>query len=359
MIDNKALNEFVQQQIQEALQSQVDNAVQDFVAKTIDGLVLDPTWLEKIETLVTQSFRDRVTELISGINLDEAISTKIDLGLERWQEKILQSYRTGGIVDQAHATELTALDGAVVVENQLVAHDVVVETDQEIKGSLIVNNLAVRGTVNVDNASWEGIVDQASEKTLARLSDQWQKDLVTQVLELSRTQGINFDAVLVQGHPLVQGNALSPGITSSELRRVGTLESLSVTGTAEIHNTVYVNNHRLGVNTQTPEAALSIWDEEVCVITGKHKQNHAYIGTSRNHEISLGVNRTAYLTIDTEGLTSVQKLRVDRWQVGFATEVPGWSGTRGDLIFNSNPKPDTPFAWVCLGSYRWQSLRSA
>lgn len=359
MIDNKALNEFVQEQIRAVLQNQVDSAVQDFVAKTIDDLVMDQAWLDKMETLIAQSFRDRVTDLISGINLDEAISAQIDHGLERWQDKILKSYRTGGIVDQARDTELTALDGAVVVENQLVAHDLVVETDQEIKGSLTVNNLAVKGTVNVDNASWQGIVDQATEKTLNKLTAQWEQQLVKQILDLSRTQGIDFDCVLVQGQPLVQGNALSPAVVLSDLKRVGNLESLTVMGQTNLHGTVFVNNHRLGVNTETPEAALSVWDEEVCVLTGKHKQNHAYIGTSRNQQLSLGVNRTAYLTIDIDGLTSLQKLRVDRWQIGFAPEVPGHSGTRGDLVFNSDPKPDSPFAWVCLGSYRWQSLRSA
>lgn len=359
MIDNSALNQFVQDQIRLVLQSQVDSAVQDFVAKTIDSLVIDQEWLSKIESLATQTFKDKVLESLSGCDISTAISQQIDNSLDRWQDKLIQSYRAGGIVDQASSIQLTALDGTVVVENQLVASDLALERDGVVKGSLTVNNLAVTGAVNVDNQSWQGIVNQAVDKTIASLTEQWQQNLVKQVLELSKTQGIDFDSVTVQGQPLVQGNALSPRVVSSDLRKVGVLEKLSVSGDAEIFDTVYVNKHRMGINTNAPEAALSVWDEEVCVITGKHKQNHAYVGTSRNQNISLGVNRTAYLTIDTDGLTSVQKFRVDRWQIGFASEVPGWSGTRGDLVLNSDPKPNSPFAWVCLGAYRWQSLRSA
>ena len=46
-------------------------------------------------------------------------------------------------------------------------------------------------------------------------------------------------------------------------------------------------------------------------------------------------------------------------KISHDTQVPGWSGTRGDMVFNASPGPDRVFAWVCLGAYKWQVLKSA
>ena len=118
-------------------------------------------------------------------------------------------------------------------------------------------------------------------------------------------------------------------------------------------------NRRLGINTETPEMALSVWDEEVSVIIGKHKAKQAYIGTSRDSGVAIGVNRVPHIEIDTDGLTTIKKLRVGLHKISHDSLVPGWAGTRGDLVFNTSPGPDKVFAWVCLGAHKWQTLKSA
>ena len=105
--------------------------------------------------------------------------------------------------------------------------------------------------------------------------------------------------------------------------------------------------------------ALSVWDEEVSVNVGKFKENQAYVGTSRAQGLSLGVNRTAQIDIDVNGITTIKKLRVGQHSISHGTEVPGYLGTRGDIVFNASPKDDGVFAWVCLGEYRWKPLKSA
>ena len=101
------------------------------------------------------------------------------------------------------------------------------------------------------------------------------------------------------------------------------------------------------------------WEGEFSVVIGKHKLNQAYIGTNRDQSLSLGVNREPQLEINTDGLTTVKKLRVGLHRISHDTQVPGWSGTRGDLVLNTSPGPDRVFAWVCLGAHRWQTLKSA
>jgi hypothetical protein len=105
--------------------------------------------------------------------------------------------------------------------------------------------------------------------------------------------------------------------------------------------------------------ALSVWDEEVSVTIGKHKANQAYIGTNREQGISIGVNRKPQIEINADGLTTIKQLQVGLHRISYNPSVPGWSGTRGDIVFNSNPVADRVFAWVCLGAYKWQTLKSA
>jgi hypothetical protein len=192
-----------------------------------------------------------------------------------------------------------------------------------------------------------------------QLTDQWKQQLVKDVSADIQQNGIKFDTVFVGDEPLVKDHTLSRRITDTNIQKVGVLRSLDVQGEAHLNNTVSVLNRRLGINTQEPEMALSVWDEEVSVVIGKHKSKQAYIGTNRDHSVAIGVNRVAQIEIDTAGLTTIKQLRVGSHRVGHSTEVPGWSGTRGDMIFNSNPGADQVFAWVCLGAYKWQALKSA
>ena len=186
----------------------------------------------------------------------------------------------------------------------------------------------------------------------------WKDELVQQVLERAKNGGIDFNEVLVAGRSLVNGNQLSSLVTESKLQSVGVLRDLRVHGETSLADTLHVSGRRVGINTERPEMALSVWDEEVTVVAGKRSQNTAFVGTSRQQALTIGVNRNANIEIDVDGLVTIKKLRLDRFNISHSAQVPGWSGTRGDWVFNSDPKPDQPFAWVCLGAFRWQALKA-
>ena len=174
-----------------------------------------------------------------------------------------------------------------------------------------------------------------------------------------KTNGIEFERVTIGGELLVDGDRLSNTIKETSIETTGVLRSLQVAGVTHLNDTFTVVKKRVGINTQEPEMALSVWDEEVALIFGKHKLKEAYIGTSRVQGLTLGVNRVGQLTIDADGLTTIKKLQVGLHKISHATQVPGWSGTRGDMVFNASPGSDRVFAWVCLGAYKWQVLKSA
>jgi hypothetical protein len=229
----------------------------------------------------------------------------------------------------------------------------------DVVDSISVRNLAVTGSINTDNHAWNTLSDNITEKTLAKLSEGWRNVLVQQVSEEIQKNGINFDQVKVDGHSLVAGGRLAHSIVESSLRSVGVLHDLRVAGEASINDTVSVKKKRLGVNTHEPEMALSVWDEEVSILAGKIKDKSAYIGTGRAQSLSIGVNRSPAIEIDIDGLTAVKKLRVGVHRISHGTEVPNYSGTKGDVVFNANPNVNNNvFAWQCLGGFKWKIIRS-
>jgi hypothetical protein len=240
-----------------------------------------------------------------------------------------------------------------VVENNLIAKQL------EVSETTVTRDLIVTGTVNTDNQSWSGLISEISNKALESAGEEWRNQLVEQVSTAIREKGIGFSQITLDGEYLVNGDRLASTITKTNIQALGVLERLRVGGEARINETLHVVNKRVGVNTEEPEMALSVWDEEISVITGKHKLNQAYIGTSRKHGLAIGTNRIPCIEITDEGLTQIKKLQVGVHRVVFEPVVPGWSGTRGDIVFNSNPGSDRVFAWVCLGAFKWQPLKSA
>lgn len=338
---------------QDNIKQSVDLAVEQLIELSIGQLASDPLWLEKIERMINQTVIQRTVARIGSIDVPDIIRQQVDKNMEGLHKTLLKDFSSTGIKDTASQCQLTVMDENVVIENCLTTKDL------EVIGSTVVKDLTVKGSINTDNPSWDTLADAVSEKTLVQLNNKWKTELVAQVTKQIQDNGIAFEQVTIDNEPLLSGGRLANKITDSNIQSLGRLRDLKVTGEAHIYNTVSVVNKRLGVNTEQPEMALSVWDEEVSVIIGKHKAKQAYIGTSRDSGIAIGVNRNPQIEIDVEGLTTVKKLRVGQHRISHNTIVPGWSGTRGDVVFNSNPGPDRVFAWQCLGGFQWQVLKSA
>lgn len=350
------VGEYVNQNL---INQTINVAVNNLVDKSIDHLVVDPVWIAKVENLIVQNYTQKLTRHLSSIDINKLVSDQLDTTLDLWQAKLKENFKTRGITDIANEIQLTVMDGAVVASEGLAGQSLLIEKDAEVRGSLSVNNLILRGSVNTDNRAWNELADTIADRASKKATAEWQKKLVDDVLDVAKTQGINFDNILLGGEPLVADNKLNASVKETSIETTGTLRDLSTKGVVNLSNTVTVKSGRLGVNTRDPEMALAVWDEEVSVIAGKVRKDQAFIGTGRRQSLTIGTNRAANIEIDVDGLVTVKQFRIDRWRIGHGAEVPGYSGTRGDFILNSDPKPESPFAWVCLGGFRWQALRSA
>jgi hypothetical protein len=332
----------------------VDRAVEQAIQTTVDKLSQDPQWQNQVERMISQTVAQETVARLSAIDIGPTIKNQVDTRMALFTESLLKNFTSTGIVDQATKCELIVLEDGVVVENCLTAKSI------EAVESIRVNNLVVTGSINTDNLSWNPLADYISQKTLDLLTEEWNNNLVEQVVTQIQEHGINFEEIRVNGEKVIEENRLTQEVVDSNLQSVGTLRTLSVRGAANFNNNSFnVLNKRIGVNTDAPEKALSVWDEEVSIVIGKHKQNQAYIGTNREQSVAIGVNREPQIEITTDGLTRIKQLQVGLHKLSHSAQVPGWSGTRGDMVFNANPGPDRVFAWVCLGAYKWQTLKSA
>lgn len=353
MIESDVFAAVLEKQIKIA----VDQSIESYLEKIIDQLMIDPEWLARLETRINQNLIVKFGEKLSMVDINALMIEHIDSGIERWQEKLKKDFSTNGISDLATDKQLTIMDDGIVMATGLAAPELLIEKDTTVNGTLSVQNLAVRGTINVDNESWGALANTIANDTLSRMTDRWKQDLVKEILELSKTQGIDFSSITLQGQPLIDNDTLSSVVTKSNIQKTGTLESLAVSGEVDLSNTMSVRKNRVGINTDSPEMALSVWDEEVSVIIGKLGKQQAYLGTSRLQNLSIGVNRVSQIDLDIDGLTTIKKLRLGQHRIAFEKQVPGYSGTRGDLVFNSDPKQGQPFAWQCLGGFQWQPLK--
>ena len=347
-VDN-IIDQYISKQIKNISVDQ--NSVQQLMMKSIQDKILsiinDPAWIEKMEKSVNQNIVHESIARISSIDITSIIKERVD------DNNV--SFRQGfvGINDQATSIQLTTMDDVTVVENNLTTRELTV-----VDGA-VINNLAVKGSINTDNQAWDDLADNISKKTLASIEEQWRDNLIQSVTTQIKTNGINFDEVKVNDNPVFSGNMLGNSITESKLQTLGVLRGLKVAGESNFNNTLSVLNKRIGINTESPEMALSVWDEEVTVNIGKFKSNQAYIGTSRPQGLSLGVNRIPQIDISIDGITTINKLRVGLHMISHSIEVPGWAGTRGDIVFNASPKDDPVFGWVCLGGFKWKTLKGA
>lgn len=115
-------------------------------------------------------------------------------------------------------------------------------------------------------------------------------------LEQNKSYKINNTDVL-------SARELGPSIIKSNLRQVGTLKSLVVTGNADIGEFASFNSalNRLGLGTDLPNATLSIADNGVEIILGAPVQGRASIGTYTNHDVDIVTDNTTRLTVKTSG----------------------------------------------------------
>ena len=264
---------------------------------------------------------------------------------------VMRNFESTGIQDKATETQVTIMDNATVYENQLVAKELhvagtaVIEGDLDLKGNLANGSKFFK---DLANYSTNAVKTELKDGIFAQFTDD--------VFNKIATEGLDPQVFKYQGHRLIKDNTLAPTILNSNLQKVGALKELQVIGETLLDETVYVSNHRLGVNTMDPEATLDIWDQETELTFSKHELNTGMLGTPKAHRLVLSSNNNYNLVLNPDGSVSVAVLNLNGVRHTCSDEAPIEDAPRGTIVWNSNPKIGDPIGYVSLGRGKWANF---
>jgi len=324
-----------------SLQQQVKNTVITNTQNAVNSYDIQALIREQTHTIITQTIRNSSFAFPDrSIPARSINTTGLTISANDITDGIVKNFESTGIQDRANQCQLTVLDDHIIVENTLVARDVAVS-----------GNITIQGSVNQE------FIDRVSAETLERINQQHSSAVfdgyVNQVFDRLNNEGIDPSKIRIHGRKLVDDNQLAPTITLSNLTKVGRLQELVVSGETLIADTVYISNHRLGVNTIEPGNVIDIWDQEVQIAGGKRSRDTGFIGTSRNQTLLITTNNRDQLAINPDGTVSIARLNIGRTLHYSASSMPLDNRPPGTVAWNEDPKIGDPIGWVSLGGARW------
>ena len=322
------------------MSAELFTALSKFVTETVEAQVNKELAKFNVQQTVQQQAQATVTDLLTKLDIpDKGIkNSSIDWDGFSFSTDMVKGNFTNitstGFTDNAENIELTIDERGVVVHNNLTTNHV---------GAINVEveHLTVTDNAEFNNATFKGdvnIIGKLTADSLGSLQEQ---------LNDKQSYTINGKTVLSE-------NTLGPSIIESNLRRIGNLKELQVEGEVLLGDSLYVSpTGRVGINTDEPTHALTLWDQEVCLTVGKLQKDTAVIGTERNQDIVLksGTNNNA--TLKADGTTVIEKPVLNGKTFTTSVMSPGYAGQLGDICWNSNPQQGQPIGWVCIGGPQW------
>jgi len=250
---------------------------------------------------------------------------------------IINNFASTGIDDKASQCQLTILDNAVVVEQPIVTTGLSVQGSAQISEVLTVKELKISGKINEESQGYQQLINDTKKN----------------ILEDIATNGLLAPKLIFNDRNSLSETQLPNSLTTSNLRKVGTLEELQTRGDTLLDETLFVSRKRVGINTLEPTYALSVWDEEVEVAISKTGKNRAFIGSHRPVNVILGAADKENISLEIDGSVTINDLRLGALPLSTASIEPNWEGRAGEIVFNDSPQIGKPIGWVCLQGTRW------
>lgn len=396
MIDTKE----IERQVREAIKIKVDEALNDqevatLIAQSIDSIIaeriptilnnyianllqkgklekdIDARFQTKFNSVLEQELKSKAANAISAINVKEEVGKHIleqitnkintaslptsilDYKHIKWDgftlsansitEGTIQNFNSTGIQDAASQVELTVIDEGVVVEHTLLTRNASVK-EKLVADEAVVNQLTVNGKL-------------ALSPIITKQFGSLIKDTLSEELK-NRKIDIAVQPLYLNDKPVITENSLGSTIINSNLRKLGRLMELNVSGIAQVNDTLLVTDTgKIGINTTDPEGALTIWDDDSDLTIRRFKKKTMYVGTMRDTDLALGVNNDIKLTIRKDGTVEVKTLNIGGLRISVSDTIPSRVGNPGELVLIAASKENEPWAYRCIGGERWQAIR--
>ena len=294
--------------------------------------------------------------------------------------KIL-NFSSAGIQDNAKKTQLTLSESGVSVDR--------------LKVGIVSENLTVEGTIKADTLEVKHInADIQFDKKTSLEFDGHSKGIIwkadggaKQFVLTDRGTFFSSESIdvhngkhyAINGNKVLDENELGPSVTKSNIRELGRLKGLVVSGDININDYLFYNgaSDRIGLGTEEPKAAITVAEDMIEVSLGTKDSVKGFVGTHQNVGFDIVTGDTTRISIAGNGNIEIGNPqtkvtmhgnvginvsnpdnRVDLHVNGAirfndtlhlrGTESPkGGAYNKGDIVWNSEPDTGRPIGWVC------------
>ena len=269
-------------------------------------------------------------------------------------------------VQQSLDSALESLGSAInqIVETALTVEDVVLKSSKPLQ--FVGTEKGPYG----QGLQWKGS-DYTTKQFVYRANPDriWSSESIDILEEKSYYIGNN---------PVLSKTELGTSVRTSNLTKVGTLQNLRTQGNLVIDDYIYYNSNldALGIGTESPNGKLSIatLDAEFVIDTDP---GVVKIGTWTTSDLDIVTDDTIRIKVDRTGTVTVVGKLISENKVGIGvknfsddadltvagsirfhgkkfsySDGPPTSSPceKGDIVWNSDPKPSGYVGWVCVKS---------
>lgn len=357
--------------IAERVSTVVSNQLSTLIQKGKLEKELDSKYQDKLQALLENEIKQRAANAVARVDMPsevgkqiaECVSNKIkiaalpekfinhkninwdgfQLTADALTDGIIENFTSLGIQDVASQIELTVSDNVVVIENTLVVKNAEVK-ENFVADDVAVNNITISGQLNMN--------EQINKQFVSLIKDVFNKEFTSKQIDIVEKP------ILANGKEVLNENTLGPTIVNSNLRKLGRLTELNVSGPAHFNDTLIITNTgKIGINTEEPEGALTIWDDDSDLTIRRYKKKNMYVGTMRDTDLSFGTNGDVKLALRKDGTIAMNKIELNGLNISVSNSVPSGNGQPGEIVFISNASEDEPWAYRCIGGDRWKAIR--
>jgi len=318
------------------------------------------------------------------INNRELSGDKIDGGK-------ITNFSSTGIADEAREKILTITNNGISVK---AISTLAITNPLSVRGDLTVEGEVYARKLHVDEIS----ADVRNERTsplefkgdngvaygsgLLWTGGSYTKQFILQANNdrLWSTEDIDLQKdkeYKINNQTVISSSSLGSSIFNSNLRRVGTLEQLTVGGDVSIDDFVKydANTQRLSLGTDQPNGMLTMEENGHQFVIDSNDNRSWKIGTWTTSGLSIVTDDTARVSISSNGsvlvhnkasflskvgigaknfaedvdLTVAGPVRLQNKKFEVADNVPvSGNYSKGDVVWNSNPRAGGHVGWVCV-----------
>jgi len=364
--------------IADTLQKQINNVVINLTGRVYNEITTKRDFADEVTQLVKGIVLDQlveigskqITEHLQGADLNRVIVSSVQNEVNRaasnynfpprsislesirmdgnefnagWiNNGIYRKFTSTGIKDSASTLQLEITDDGIITTNNITAENLLIEDNAFLKNVTIDGDIIVNGNI-LESPGLQRYVQQVSHTTSK------------QNIENTNSLDINIaNRNIVDGDKHVLGsNSLGPQITNSNLRKVGNLQELVVSGQALIGETLIVNMGRVGINTEETPGVLSIWDQDSELSVLKYAQKNMFVGSTRQNDITLGSYNQNQIVLKTDNNIELNgKIRWNGLLLDIVDRIPEHNGEPNEIAILR----DGSAIYRCLGQNSWGKI---